>query len=155
MDGFVIPTRQKTDVLFQSTTPLPAGVLGAFTSNIARVAGYSQIAILAISDQPFTITVTEAIEMPPTLAEPQQALVPTPLPPPLPPPSPPGIPASPTTGVGTFGQTQPTITSAAVGGKQQVAMRIQPFGTFMKMVLANTGAAGTLLNFQVLGIPLS
>jgi len=154
MDGFVIQTRQKADVLFQSITPLPAGQV--FTSAIARVAGYGEIAILAISDQPFTIVVTEAIELPPTLYQPQEALVPTPLPPPLPPPTPTPPAAAPPIGVGTFGQTQPTINSALVGGRQQVAMRIQPFGTFMQMVLTNTGVASeTLLNFQVLGIPVS
>jgi hypothetical protein len=151
-EGFVIPTRQKTDVLFQSTTPLGSG--GSFESPIARVDGYNQVAILAVSDQPFTIVVTEAPGLPPTLAQPQQALVPVPSPPPLPPPSPPPAQNPPPLGVGGLVQTQPTITSSAVGGQQQVALRIQPFGVFMQMVLAPTGASQTFLSFSALGIPL-
>lgn len=153
MDGFVIPTRQRTDVLFQSFDPLGAGA--SFTSEIARVAGYGQVSILAVSDQPFSITVTEAAELPPTLAQPQQALVPVPTPPPLPPATPPGPPAPETIGVGTMTQTQATLTSTVVAGKNRIAVRITPFGTFMQMVLTNTGGASALLNFSVLGIPLS
>lgn len=56
--GFVIPTRQKTDVLFHSSTPLPIG--GTFDPPVAEVAGYNSVAFLAVSDQPFAITVEEA-----------------------------------------------------------------------------------------------
>src|SRR5262245_17198886 len=56
--GFVIPTRQKADLLFESVLPLAGGT--SFVSNVARVDGYAQIAILAVSDQPFGITVEEA-----------------------------------------------------------------------------------------------
>lgn len=55
---FTIPTRQKADVLFESSTPL--GVGDSFTSDVKRVSGYAQISILAISDQPFGINVEEA-----------------------------------------------------------------------------------------------
>jgi|SRR5579871_1548248 len=151
-DGFVIPTRQKTDVLSQTSSPLASGQ--SFTSPIARVDGYNQVAILAVSDQPFTIVVTEAPGLPPTLAEPKQALVPVPSPPPLPPPSPPPAQNPPPLGVGGLVQTQATITSSLVGGQQQVSLRIQPFGVFMQMVLAPSGAGQTFLSFSALGIPL-
>lgn len=151
--GFVIPTRQKTDVLFQSSSPLGSGA--SFESPIAQVDGYNQISILAVSDQPFTIVVTEAPGLPPPLARPQQAIVPVPTPPPLPPPSPPPAQNPPPLGVGGLVQTQATITSSLVAGKQQVTMRIQPFGVYMQMVLAPTGAGQTSLSFSALGIPLA
>lgn len=56
----VIATRQKADELFESSAPLGAGA--TFTSQPRRVIGYDTIAILAISDQPFAITVEEACE---------------------------------------------------------------------------------------------
>lgn len=56
----VIATRQKADLLFSSDTPLGAGE--TFTPSPKRVVGYDSIAILAISDQAFAITVEEACE---------------------------------------------------------------------------------------------
>lgn len=60
LPGFVIPTRQKSDVLFRLTAPLGAG--SSVTTEIRRILGYDSIAILASSDQPFTISVQEAGE---------------------------------------------------------------------------------------------
>lgn len=57
---FVMATRQKTDELFGSTVPL--GAVATFTSPVKRVAGYDVVAILAISDQAFTISVRESCE---------------------------------------------------------------------------------------------
>jgi hypothetical protein len=151
-EGFVIPTRQKTNVLLQTSSPLAAGE--SFTSPIAGVDGFNQVAILAVSDQPFTIIVNEAPGLPPPLARPQQALLPVPSPPPPPPSSPPPPQDPPPLGVGGLVQTQTTITSSLVGGQQQVALRIQPFGVFMQMVLAPSGASQTFLSFSALGIPL-
>lgn len=54
----VIATRQKADILFDTDTPLAAA--GTFTPDEREVLGYDSIAILAIADQPFTITVQEA-----------------------------------------------------------------------------------------------
>lgn len=54
----VIATRQKTDALFSTTLPLAAG--GTFSPRARRVAGYDVIAILAVSDLPFTIAVRES-----------------------------------------------------------------------------------------------
>lgn len=151
MSDFVIPTRQKTDILFQSSTPIASG--DSFTSRIARVDGYNQVAILAVSDQPFTITIEQATALPPTLAQPQQALLPIPQPPPLPSPTPDVAGDPPPIGVGTFVTTQ-TLTSASVGGVQQVCTRIQPCGSFMRMTVAPSGAGQTTLSFAALGIPL-
>jgi hypothetical protein len=60
LPGFVIPTRQKSDLLFRLTTPL--GGVSSVSINAARVLGYDSIAFLVISDQPFTISVQEACE---------------------------------------------------------------------------------------------
>lgn len=54
----VIATRQKADELFGTTVPLGAG--SSIASAIRRVEGYDTIAILAASDQPFTISVRES-----------------------------------------------------------------------------------------------
>jgi len=56
--GFVIPTRQKTDLLFSTGRPL--GAAKSFRSPVAEVAGYNAVAFLGVSDQPFTVTVFEA-----------------------------------------------------------------------------------------------
>lgn len=56
---FAIQTRQKTDVLFESSDPL--GVLGFFASPVREVSGYAKVSILAASDQPFGINVEEAV----------------------------------------------------------------------------------------------
>lgn len=56
---------------------------------------------------------------------------------------------------GTFVVTR-TLTSAPDGlGQQNVCVRLQPCGSYMKFVLANTGGApmGTL-SFCAIGIPL-
>lgn len=151
MSDFVIPTRQKTDVLSQSSTPIAAA--GSFTSKIVRVDGYNQIGILAISDQAFTITIKQAAALPPNLAQPQQAVLPVPTPPPAPSPTPEVAPDPPPLGVGTFVTTQ-TLASVAVAGVQQVSTRIQPTGPFMRMTIAPSGAGQTTLSFGALGIPL-
>src|SRR4029077_14421100 len=56
--GFVIETRQKADILFGSSVPLPAAT--SFISDIRLVSGYALIAIFAVSDQAFGIAVEEA-----------------------------------------------------------------------------------------------
>lgn len=56
--GFEIATRQRADLLFRFTVPLGAG--SSVVSDIRDVLGYDSIAILAISDQAFTIGVEEA-----------------------------------------------------------------------------------------------
>lgn len=58
--GFVIPTRQKSDLLFRLTTPLGAG--SSIATETREVLGYDAITILAVADQPFTISVQEACE---------------------------------------------------------------------------------------------
>lgn len=58
LPGFVIPTRQKSDLLFRLVTPLGGG--SSVPIDKKRVLGYDSVAILAISDQPFTISVQEA-----------------------------------------------------------------------------------------------
>src|SRR5436190_22194869 len=60
---FAIPTRQKTDVLFESSAPLDA--LGFFTSPVMEVSGYAKITILAASDEPFGLNVEEAVSVEP------------------------------------------------------------------------------------------
>lgn len=149
---FVIPTRQRTDVLFQSSTPLGAGA--SFTSRIARVDGYNQVSIIAVSDQPFTIVVEEAAALTPTLAEPEQLLRPVPQEPPLPLPNPEPEADPPPIGVGEFVGTQAAISSTLVAGQQQIVVRIQPVGVFMRMTIAPSGAGQTVLSFAALGIPL-
>jgi hypothetical protein len=111
----VIATRQKTDALFGTTTPLVGG--GTFTSPVRRVAGYDVIAILAVSDQAFTIAVQEACES-----------------------------------GGPFVQTQ-VLSSALVGGVQQIRTRIRPAGEFMILALSNGGTPMTMLEFCGTGIP--
>lgn len=113
---FVIATRQKADPLFGSDVPL--GAAGTFTSPVRQVVGYDSIAILAISDQPFTITVEEACEPD-----------------------------------GQYAQTQ-TLSSALVGGVQQICTRIRPCGAFMILALGNTGAPMSTLDFCAYGVPL-
>jgi hypothetical protein len=59
-------------------------------------------------------------------------------------------------GTGNFAQTQATIASATVAGQEQVVTRIQPFGNFMKMTLANaSGSNQTFLSFLAQGLPVS
>jgi hypothetical protein len=60
---FAIATRQKADVLFESSSPL--GILGFFASPVRRVSGYAKISILAASDQPFGLNVEEAVSVKP------------------------------------------------------------------------------------------
>jgi hypothetical protein len=60
LPGFVIPTRQKSDVLFRLTTPLGAG--SSVPIDARRVLGYDSIAFLAVSDQPFSISIQEACD---------------------------------------------------------------------------------------------
>lgn len=55
---FAIATREKWERLFETETVL--GVGKSFSAGPMRVTGYAQAAILAISDQPFTVTITEA-----------------------------------------------------------------------------------------------
>lgn len=57
-ENFSIPTRQKADPLFESEDPINDGA--SFTTEVKRVSGYAQIAIFALSDQAFSITVEEA-----------------------------------------------------------------------------------------------
>jgi hypothetical protein len=58
---FIIPTRQKADVLFHTSDPLAAG--GSFIpARPALVLGYDTVAILAISDQPFGLSIEEACD---------------------------------------------------------------------------------------------
>lgn len=58
---FAIQTRQKTDILFESSDPLDT--LGFFTSSVREVSGYAKISILAASGQPFGINVEEAVSV--------------------------------------------------------------------------------------------
>lgn len=58
---FAIQTRQKTDLLFESSDPL--GALGFFSSPVREVSGYAKISILAASDQPFGLNVEEAVSV--------------------------------------------------------------------------------------------
>lgn len=58
---FIIPTRQKADTLFRTTEPLTSG--SSFVPpKPALVLGYDVVAILAISDQPFGISIEEACD---------------------------------------------------------------------------------------------
>lgn len=52
---FVMSTRQKADLLIENHSLLPAGE--TFTSPVRQVDGYSALNILAISNEPFTVTV--------------------------------------------------------------------------------------------------
>jgi len=54
--GFMIPTRQKADILVENDAPLGAAPSSA-TSSVREIAGYSELSILGISDQPFEVTV--------------------------------------------------------------------------------------------------
>jgi hypothetical protein len=122
-ENFSIPSRQKSDVLFESDQPLGAGA--SFATGVARTTGYAQVSIFAVSDQPFSIIVEEAVIVKPD-------------------------------GTGNFAQTQATLNSVSVGGIEQVATRITPFGNFMKMVLTNPGGTPeAYLNFLVQGLPVS
>jgi hypothetical protein len=56
--GFAIPTRQKSDVLFGISTPL--GAASSITTETREVLGYAAVAILAFSDQPFSLSIQEA-----------------------------------------------------------------------------------------------
>jgi hypothetical protein len=56
--GFVIPTRQKTDLLFGTKEPLAAG--GSRDLSVAEVAGYNAVSFFGFSDQPFAATVEES-----------------------------------------------------------------------------------------------
>lgn len=55
--GFIIPTRQKADRLFESDEPLGPGEEVCLDAR--TVAGYDQIRILATADQPFRVRVQE------------------------------------------------------------------------------------------------
>lgn len=54
---FIIPTRQKTDVLADTSDPLGAGA--SVDIDAFKVAGYASTTILAFSDQPFQIRIEE------------------------------------------------------------------------------------------------
>lgn len=58
---FIIPTRQKTELLFSTSTPL--GVGGVFTTPVRRVNGYVKVEILAIADKSFGLNVEEAVSV--------------------------------------------------------------------------------------------
>jgi len=62
-DSFVIPTRQKADVLFQSTKPLAR--FAFYDSPVAEVSGYARVIILAASDQSFGLNIEEAVSVTP------------------------------------------------------------------------------------------
>jgi hypothetical protein len=123
---FVIPTRQKTGLLFPvrpPKTPGPFPVLLAAGASVVygsfAVDGYATIAILAVSDQPFTIVITEGV-----------------------------IPAGP------FVQTQ-SFSSTLVGSLQVVKQRFAPSGLFGKATMTNIGAAiQTQVTLLGQGIPL-
>lgn len=55
-----VQTRQRTERVAETTTPLQAA--GSYESSTRLVAGYSVVALLALSDQPFTLMVSEASE---------------------------------------------------------------------------------------------
>jgi len=48
---FIIPTRQKADLLFSSSEPILAGQVVEFP--VRLVAGYSSLRVFAVADQPF------------------------------------------------------------------------------------------------------
>ncbi len=56
---YVSATRQRADVLARTDAPLGPSP-ASFVSNPALAAGYSVLAILGISDRPFTVSVEEA-----------------------------------------------------------------------------------------------
>lgn len=121
-----IQTRQKADVLWSTTTPLGAG--GFYNSPIRRVAGYAELEIFAVSDQPFAIQVEEATDV---------RILPD------------------GTVTGNFVQTEATMVAVAVGSQWLVCERINPCGNFARMVLGNLG--GTMMGelaFVVQGLPL-
>jgi len=62
-DLFVIPTRQKADILFQSTVPLPR--FGFYDSPVMEVSGYARIVILAVSNLSFGLNIEEAVSVTP------------------------------------------------------------------------------------------
>lgn len=53
-----VETRQKVGVLFGTDVPLKAGA--SIGLGPAEVDGYTQVAILVLSDQPFTVSIFEA-----------------------------------------------------------------------------------------------
>lgn len=61
MGNCEIPTRQKADLLFSTEIPLIVGDF--FIAPVRRVAGYAEIPVFALSDQPFTIQVEEATDV--------------------------------------------------------------------------------------------
>jgi len=56
--GFQVPTRQKTDMLFNSTVPLAAGDSQVF--DVRLILGYSSVSVLAFSNQAFSVHLEEA-----------------------------------------------------------------------------------------------
>jgi hypothetical protein len=56
--NFEIPTRQKTDELFRTVTPLGAGAL--VNLGVKLVQGYAVVSFFAVSDAPFEIRVFES-----------------------------------------------------------------------------------------------
>lgn len=123
---FVIPTRQKTGLLFP-VRPLdtPGGFPVLLAAGVSVVYGpfaldgYATVAILAVSDQPFVIVITEGV-----------------------------IPEGP------FVQTQ-SFASAAVGALQVVKQRFSPSGLFGKATMTNTGTgAQTQISLLGQGVPV-
>lgn len=55
-----ITTRQKAEELAHTVLPLAGGA--TFESKVSLIAGYNSIAFLGISDQPFTVTMTEGCD---------------------------------------------------------------------------------------------
>lgn len=59
---FVIPTRQKADLLAPPSLVVPLADGATLTLPIVEVDGYQMVAFLLISDQPVTLVVQEAVE---------------------------------------------------------------------------------------------
>lgn len=55
---------------------------------------------------------------------------------------------------GPFAVVQ-TFTSAAAGPLQIIRQRFSPVGSFMRVTLANTGGAETVLSFKGVGLPMT
>ncbi len=122
---FIIQTRQKADVLFESQTPL--GIAEIFSSGIREVSGYSAIQILGIADEAFTVRIFEACEAeagPQGITGPQFPFV----------------------------ESQGPFPSSldATTGLNRVCVRLPPCGAFMRITVENVSGVA-MDTFQICG----
>jgi hypothetical protein len=124
-----VQTRQKSDVLFQTQVPLKAGA--SIGLGPAECDGFSSLSILAVSDQPFTITLFEALV-----------------------PGGPFVQTQVFTSVSSSGVQSGPFPLVAAGPGFAIAQKFFVTGSFVKATVQNTGSvAETLLSAVVRGNP--